>query len=152
MKSQAIFRQNIKKSIQRSLSWTILTTLLGLIQLWITICVSYVLTHISYSMWGALQEGALLFFIMAVTTAITVDYHFTSELRISQSIRGIMFTVFPFMIGVFVSGLYVALYISDPSKVNRPALVLIQCGIITLTIIYALIAKAIMFFHEETYT
>ena len=143
MKSQAIFRQNIKKSIQRSLSWTILTTLLGLIQLWITICVSYVLTHISYSMWGALQEGALLFFIMAVTTAITVDYHFTAELPISQSIRGIIFTLFPFLIGVFVTALYVTLYISDSSKVDRPAL---------LTITYALIAKTIMFFHEETYT
>jgi len=103
-------------------------------------------------MWGALQEGVLLFFIMVMTTVITVDYHFTNELPISQWIRGIIFTVFPFMIGVFVSGLYVALYISDSSQVDRPALVLIQSVIIILTIIYALIAKYIMFFHEETYT
>jgi len=63
-----------------------------------------------------------------------------------------MFTVFPFMIGVFVSGLYVALYISDPSQVDRAALVLIQSVIITFTIIYALIAKAIMFFYEDSKT
>ena len=150
MKPKAIFRQNIKKSVQRSFTWTLLTTLLGLIQLWITISVSYVLTHISYSMWGALQEGALLFFIMAITTAITTDYHFTNEFRIPQWIRGIIFTLFPFLIGVFVSGIYVALYISDPSQIDRPRLVLIQCAIIILTIMYALAAKSIMFFYEDS--
>lgn len=150
MKDKHILRQNIKKSVQRSFSWTILTTLLGLIQLWITICVSYVLTHISYTMWDALQEGILLFFIMVMTTIITVDYHFTNELPVSQWITDVMFTLFPCLIGLFVSALYVTLYISDPSQVDRAALLLIQGVMIAFTIIYALISKAIMFFYEET--
>lgn len=85
---------------------------------------------------------------MGVTTAITIDYHFIEDFKISHWVRSVMFTFFPFLIGIFVAGLYVTLYIADKNQINESAAMYAQFAVIVLTIIYALSAKFVMFLHE----
>jgi hypothetical protein len=136
------------KSAFLSLIWNFLTIFLGLLQLWITVGISYIVTTQDYTISDALQEGALLFFIMAVIAAITVDYHFV-DLPIMTIFKGFMFTLFPLIIGIFVTVLYVTLYLVDEKLIDKEVVSLFQYILIILTVIYAMMAKFIMFFYEE---
>jgi len=113
-----------------SLIWTLLTSFLGLTQLWLTLGVSYVLIDKYYSLSVAIQDGSLLFFIMAIVTAITIDHHFTEISSIPHWAKSIMFTLFPLIIGVLATNLYVILYIADENQVNEEFVANVQYTII----------------------
>jgi vacuolar-type H+-ATPase subunit I/STV1 len=150
MKNHKISRGNVKKAAIASLSWTFLTTFLGLIQVWITMVISYLLKNKEYNLRVALEEGSLLFFIMAVTIAITIDYHFSENIHLPQWIRSVMFTLLPFLIGILVTALYSTLYIADENELNQSAFIATQSFLIGLTILYAFIAKLLIFLYEES--
>lgn len=132
-----------------SITWTVLVTGLGLIQFWITIGVSYIVKTKTYSLSDALQEGTLLFFIMAITTAITIDYYFAEELDIPKWANSILFMYYPLTIAIFVTVIYVLLYVINQEELDKSAIAVSQYGVIASTIAYALIAKFIMFFNLE---
>lgn len=136
------------KSVFLSLIWNFLTIFLGLLQLWITVGISYIVTTQTYTISDALQEGSLLFFIMAVIAAITIDYHFV-DIPIYPILKGLMFTFFPLIMGIIVIVLYVTLYIVDENLIDEEVVFVVQYTVIILTVIYAVIAKFLMFFYEE---
>ncbi|MGB0385124.1 MAG: hypothetical protein ACPGWR_09900 [Ardenticatenaceae bacterium] len=137
------------KAVIASLMWTLLTSLFGLTQVWVTIVVSYVRIDKSYSFWAAFQDGSLLFFVMALVTAITIDYNFSENLQIPQALRSLVFTVTPLIIGILSIGVYVSLYTADEGQLDYESLANIQIIIIILTWLYALGAKFLIFFNKE---
>lgn len=137
------------KAFIASLMWTLLTSLFGLTQVWVTIIVSYIRIDKSYSFSTAFQDGSLLFFVMALVTAITIDYNFSENLQIPQVLRSLVFTVTPLIIGILSIGVYVSLYTADKGEVDHESMANIQIIIIILTLLYALGAKLIIFFNKE---
>jgi hypothetical protein len=87
---------------------------------------------------------------MAVTIAITIDYHFSENIHLPQWIRSVMFTLLPFLIGILVTALYSTLYIADENELNQSAFIATQSFLIGLTILYAFIAKLLIFLYEES--
>lgn len=137
------------KAVIASLMWTLLTSLFGLTQVWVTIIVSYVRIDKSYSFSVAFQDGSLLFFVMALVTAITIDYNFSEDLQMPQALRSFVFTVTPLIIGILSIGVYVSLYTADEGQVDYETLANIQIVTIALTLLYALGAKFLIFFNKE---
>lgn len=152
MANKKISYHDLMKAALDSLNWTVLTTFLGLIQLWITVIISYLLTNKEYNFYSPFQDGSLLFFIMAVTTAITIDYHFTKNINLPQWAKSVVFTLFPFLIGILVTALYSTFYIADDNELHLSGFMVIQYFVIGCTIIYVFVAKFLMFLEEVSRT
>ena len=119
-------------------------------QVWLTIISSYVLIYRVYSFSIAVQEGSLLFFIIALVIAITIDYHFTDLLPIPKRLSSYVFTFFPMIICGVATFLYATRYLSDNNQLNADAFARVQYGILFMTVLYSLMAKFVMFFYQES--
>lgn len=86
---------------------------------------------------------------MGITTAITIDYYFAEDIDIPKWANSILFTYYPFMIAIFVTVIYVLLYVINEEELDKWAIAVSQYGVIASTIAYALIAKFIMYFNAE---
>jgi hypothetical protein len=137
------------KSFLNSLIWILFTSFFGLIQVWFTIIVSYVRIDKIYSFSIALEDGSLLFFIMALVAAVTIDYFFSEEKGDYKKLETFVFFITPMVISLLSTGLYVSLYTSDKDKLDIENFSKIQIGVIILAIIYAFSAKFLMFFKED---
>ncbi|MGB0388102.1 MAG: hypothetical protein ACPGWR_25070 [Ardenticatenaceae bacterium] len=146
------FKEDVKKAAIYSSSWTILTAFLSLIPLILIFAISGLRKDINYGVFNAIQDGSLLLFIMAMTTAITVDYHFTVNLDLSQWLKSVIFTLFPFVIGVFIAGFYSILYISDENQINQSILIAFSYIAIVFALIYSFCAKLVIFFGERNFS
>lgn len=141
----------MEKVFLNSLIWILFTSFFGLIQVWFTIIVSYVRIDKSYSFSIALEDGSLLFFIMALVAAVTIDYFFSEEKGDYKKLETFVFFITPMVISLLSTGLYVSLY-TDENKINIENFSDVQIGVIILAIIYAFSAKLIMFFYKENKT
>lgn len=137
------------KCIINSLIWVLFTSFFGLIQVWFTIIMSYVRIDKSYSFSIALEDGSLLFFIMALVAAVTIDYSFSRIEAIPKQIETFIFFMTPMTISLLSTGLYVSLYTSDKDQLNIENFSDVQIVVIILAIIYAFSAKFIMFFYKD---
>lgn len=133
----------------KGMVWTLLTAMFGLIPIWLTFGISIITKNRDYNFSQAVQDGSLLFFVMAITTAITVDYYFSKDIDISGWVNKIMFTMYPFVIGIVITYLYSTLYLVSQSEIHVGIVSQIQYSLIGTTILYAMLAKSLMFFDEE---
>lgn len=101
----------IMVSAWNSLIWVLFTSFFGLIQVWATMMISYIRTDKNYSFLTAIQEGDLLFFIMALVAAITIDFYFSENLNVSNKLIAFIFILTPILISVFSIILYSLFYI-----------------------------------------
>lgn len=81
------FKEEVKKAAIYSFSWTILTAFLSLIPLILIFAISGLRKDINYGVFNAIQDGSLLLFMMAITTAITVIYHLSLNFYALQWIK-----------------------------------------------------------------
>lgn len=132
-----------------SFSWTLLTAFFGLFQFWVTLGISAIIKTKHYSLADAIQEGSLLFFIMAVNTAITIDYYFIKDFKISPALERVIFNLLPSLILLIVIVLYVPLYIVPYDEVDQLTLMIAHRIVIGLIFIHAFIAKIMMYLHER---
>lgn len=133
----------------KGMIWTLLTAMFGLIPVWLTFGISIITKNRDYSLSQAVQDGSLLFFVMAITTAITVDYYFSKDIDISGWVNKIMFTMYPFVIGIVITYLYSTLYLVSQPEIHVGIVSQIQYLLIAATLLYATIAKYVMFLDEE---
>lgn len=137
------------KALTKSLIWTLLTCVLGLLQIWMTIGITYFVKDIEFNLETTIINGSFLFFIMAIIAAITVDYFFVPPLPISKQSEIFVFYLYPFFIAFFVGSSYSLLYRFEPERLNYQNIEYAQYVVALMTLIYAIFSKCIMFYHEQ---
>jgi hypothetical protein len=142
-------RWRVLKAAVKAITWTALTTALGLIQVWLTLFVVKLVPSKPFNLQRLLHDGVLLFFIMAIVATITIDFYHGKSFRLPLWIHGVLFAFVPFVTALFVAGTYAALFLADSSLVDAGVLVASQELALVLVVVYATGAKYLMFLSQE---
>lgn len=132
------------KALCKSLFWTLITIMIGLLQLLVVLCISYNIKQ-QINIQKAIYEGVFLFFAMTLIAGIVVDYYFSEKLKLSKPLEGTFFVFIPFFVAVFSISSYSTLYIIDIKIVDLGAVAFIQYGTLGVAIVYSIITKFILF-------
>ncbi|MGB0386398.1 MAG: hypothetical protein ACPGWR_16430 [Ardenticatenaceae bacterium] len=133
-----------------SLAWTVTASVVGLAQLWVTILIFSFDKNKNYDYSQTIQEGSLLFFVMAIMAAIVVDYYFDPNMKFNPWLEGLLFSFIPFLTGVFVATSYAALHLIGPGSIDDSMAGQMQVYAIAITILYALLVKFLHFLNSFT--
>lgn len=140
--------QRTLKALGASIAWTVMASGVGLTQLWITVGIYSLDKQSNYEFSATIRDGSLLFFIMAIITTIAIDYYFDQSTELPRWVDGIIFFIFPFITGIFVTTSYVALHFLESESINYDLVSTIQMIAIVMTIFYALLVKFISFLKQ----
>lgn len=138
-------------ALGRSLYWSLLVALFGLLQLWLVFGYQG-LTGEPLGVERAMRDGVLLFFALAVTIGLTLDFWFeaTSRPRPAPEPMGLWvataFVFYPLTILALVVALAMALAI-DGTRLGTPTLTLVTLAVTGMTACYAIMTKTYLFFR-----
>lgn len=129
----------------KSLYWTLLVALFGLLQLWLVLGYQ-VLTDQGLRFDTIARDGALLFFAAAVTIGLTLDYWFEPPMPMPGRLwTATAFVFYPLLIMILVVATAMALAI-DAARLSASTLVGLTWIISAMTAIYAILVKSLMFY------
>lgn len=138
----------IFKSIGKAILWTILTTLMGCIQILLIWFVSFLIKETPIDLKVIFYDGIPLYYSMAVVFGITIDYYFSDKINYGKTVEFPMFIIFPFFLLIFSSFTITMIYLGkDTIFLNQ--LKLFNYIIISFTIMYALIGKTLQYITEQ---
>lgn len=145
------------KAFVKSWSWVILTTVFGLLQLWLTLGSNLLVRTFNISYEKIFFDGVLLFFVTAVVSALVTDYYL-SNLFYPRWATGILFGFFPsiiIVVSVWLFGICIGKEIQDIDlqviKGLEYAVLFITLiyAVLFMTLIYTVIVKFLEFSYEE---
>ncbi|MBK5931291.1 hypothetical protein [Halochromatium salexigens] len=131
----------------KSLYWSLLVALFGLLQLWLVFAYEG-LTAQPLGIERVMRDGVLLFFAVAVTIGLTLDFWFEAASDAQPTPMGLWivtaFVFYPLMILTLVVALAMALAING-AQLETSALTLITLTVTGMTTCYALMTKTYLF-------
>jgi len=106
--------------VKAGLKWAAATIAFGLLPLWLRAFGLALRPGSGFDVEGVLKEGMLVFFSMAIVSAITVDY-FLSSYRYSRFVEIYTVVLFPSLVYIFTLAAYFSstLYGADVVAQNR---------------------------------
>jgi hypothetical protein len=134
-------------NLGKGVSWMFLTTMFGLLQLWLILGHNLVVKEDILTYNQVLLDGFLLFFITAIVSTISVDF-FLSDLVFSRIIVGLLFVLYPLVIMLMCVGLFYIGLDKSPIELELNTIEAVQFTLITMTIIYAISTKTLKFYHS----
>lgn len=137
--------------VLKSLTWVGVTTLFGLLQLWLTFFKSLLVKTTIFPYEKILLDGVLLFFVTAVVTALTTDYYL-SKIDYPKWLVGIVFGFYPLLIVIVSVGLFFLFLYEEIRNLDIFLVEDIEKAIMIMTSIYAIVVKLLeysTFFDEE---
>ncbi|AEG00663.1 hypothetical protein [Methylomonas methanica] len=136
-------------AIGRGLYWIILVIVFGLLQLWLNVGYFLYSAPDQVSFYSVTKDGVLLFFMLAVTMGVTIDYHLDDDKsKVGKLWKSAAFVFMPLLITAFVVGAYMMITINpDPSR--KELIDLLNICSLCLVVVYAFIGKAYLFYKEE---
>lgn len=78
-------KKNKKIACTIGLAWVSLLLIFGLLQLWLDLGWDYYKEPSKFNFFPAISQGALLFFCLAATSAVSIDFHFEPKLASKYS-------------------------------------------------------------------
>ena len=121
----------------------------GLLQLWIVIGNGYLKEEYSFPAVKLLLDGTLLFFASAVVASICTDYYLGKENKLPRLISGFIYFLYPAVVLIVCIWLFSTSFNSSAEELNIEFLKGIQLTVISMTVLYALMTKSIMYFCES---
>lgn len=140
----------VAKSIGKGLYWSILIVVFGLVQLWVNIGISLYNNPINSSIYVFLKDGVLLFFVLAITISVTLDYYFDDEKsKLGSLWKATAFAFTPMAIMGFVVAAYIVFSsgTSDQEKIH--IVNTINISAFSMSMIYAFLGKAYLFYKNK---
>lgn len=133
----------------KGIYWTFLVSVFGLAQLWIIIGYQLFNDASKVSVYYMAKDGALLFFALAVTMSVTMDFWFEPKVSNKSNLaKATTFVFTPIAVMGFVIGAYSIIMFGAPEK--SPDLVCaLSIGAITLSLLFAMVGKAYIFFCSQ---
>ncbi|MBM3236139.1 hypothetical protein FJZ31_07550 [Candidatus Poribacteria bacterium] len=132
------------RGISKGFYWTILVIVFGLMQFWIKLAYLYYTEPDKISFYNVTKDGVLLFFTLAITMSVTMDYHFDDQLaRVGTLFRSTAFTFMPFMVMSFV--IMWSVIISTSANTNKELSSNLNKWAFILSVVYAICGKSFLF-------
>jgi len=139
----------ISKAFGKGLLWTFLTVIFGLLQLWFVIANDFVITNFNLNVSKIITDGTLLFFTSAVVSAICTDYYLGKNSELNKIASLFIYFIYPILVMVCCIWLFSLNFSSYNESLDVEKIANIQISIIVMTILYAIVTKAIMYFQED---
>jgi hypothetical protein len=135
------------QALAKSVTWTLLSAFIGLAQ----IVLLYALTRLVKTAVfpDIIRDGVLLFVAMAFIAGITLDYWVGNEPGLPRWGVGLLFALFPFLIGFFVAGSYVAMFLVSPTDVNYDVCRSAQYWALAVSFLYAIVCKFMVYLQAS---
>lgn len=137
----------IAKSILDSIIWLLLTTLVGLVQIWIYFILSLMIKDIQFELLAYFKNGMFLLFSMALVASIYFDIHYIEKITADRLGNNIIFKLFPWAV-VGMTCLSVICQIFPQEKLKIYNIQFIQYCTFLLAISYSLVYKYIIFINN----
>ena len=135
----------------KGIYWAALVILFGLSQLWVKIGYSLYSYPEQVDMFYITRDGALLFFTLAITMSVTMDFWFDEEKSQHSNLwKATAFVFYPIVIMGFVIASYSIISFSNAPK-NKEIINALSTGSVVLTLIYAVIGKAYLFCRAQRF-
>jgi hypothetical protein len=132
------------KSFLKAVFWLLVSVFYGLLPLGIIFFQQLFDTSIVFTVDGVLKEGILIFFCVALSSSVMVDYIFTPK-KLPKWIEFVMYG-YPWILVSMASLVYSQSVITQSGdSINWNILIGLQFFIMLLTVIYTLIVKSIIF-------
>lgn len=138
------------RCIGKGVYWTVLIVVFGLMQLWVDIGVSLYNKPEDATLYHFVKDGVLLFFTLAVTIGVTLDYFFDDEKsKLGSLWKATAFAFMPIAIMSFVIASYLIFSseTSDPDKISIVNNLNISSFVMAL--FYATFGKAYLFYKNK---
>lgn len=139
--------RGIASAFLTGLLWMVLAVVLGLAQLWLNYGVA-AFRSMSIGR-DVLEDGVLLFFAMALTASVCLDYHFDEELDRLVPMRklwkGIIFYFVPGVIILLVTYVYMCLLFDPEKALKTDVVVLAHWSSILAALLLCLFCKTLLF-------
>lgn len=132
----------------KSFAWIILIIVFGLLQVWSLVAYDKAIISFNLDFNKLVLDGVFLFFSSAIVTSIALDYFFDGNVSFSKPVSGIMFSLFPCVIVGLTLLLYFSIRTSPTADVDFEFVYLSNKIIMTMSVLYCLITKGILFFNE----
>jgi hypothetical protein len=131
------------------LLWSSIAAIFGLLQLAILWGRPHLLTQEKFDLVKIVLDGVLLFFATALVSSVTLDYYFTTQVRYSKLLEGLIVNLIPS--GIILSAVW--LYITTYGKAHEELLIDVlnrdQATLVIASVVYAWGIKALLFFNER---
>lgn len=109
----------------------------------------YLKTNSQFHLMDFLVGGTLLFFATAVVAAICMDYYLGKDFKLPILLSGFIYFLYPSIVLILSIWVFSTSFNSKSEELNPEFLRTVQQVIISMTLIYALITKSIMYFFES---
>jgi hypothetical protein len=138
-----------RKAFLKSIFWLITGSFYGLLPLGIIFLIQYFNPSITYSIDTILTEGVLIFFCIAISASVMVDYIFVSK-KLPKWVEFVLYG-YPWALVFIASITYSQLIINNLSNQNIliDKFINMQFFVLVLTLIYVLIVKTIIFISNK---
>ena len=141
--------EEISKAFGKGVLWTMFTVIFGLLQLWYVIANDFVITTYNLDFDKIIMDGTLLFFTSAVVSAICTDYYLGKKCELHKIAVSFIYFIFPLLVIMCCIWLFSLNFSSYKNYIDVKQITNIQISVIVMTVLYAVVTKAIMFFQED---
>lgn len=125
--------------------WMVLVSLFGLSQLLISLCVSAFQEESSITWYLIAKDGVLLFFALAVTITITMDYWFDPIASESTSLaKATAFVFYPIILMAVVITIYCIILFGNPEN-NKELINTVSLCVLGLAGLFGVVGKTYLF-------
>lgn len=137
------------KAFFKSLYWLLTGIFYGLLPLGIIFILKLVDSSIPYNIDNIINEGILIFFSVAISASVMVDYIFVPK-KLPKWIEFVLYG-FPWGLVLISSIVYSQLVLNDftNSNLNLNNLILLEFFVLGMTLVYVLIVKTIIFLSSK---
>jgi len=136
------------KALLKSLYWLFTNTFFGLLSVILIFLIQTINPGNDYNYYKIVEEGVLLFFCVAMSASVIIDYIFISP-RLPKYIEFILY-FFPSICTIVSSVLFGQLFFGESDNLNNNAIVLINVVTIFFTIVYCIVLKSIEYSQQLT--
>jgi len=132
---------NLIKVIFKSLVWVFGTIIFGLLQLWLVWGSSLYDTTVTFTLEKFIIDGALLFFVAAIITSVTIDHLLSKKNTCCSVLEILLFIVFPFIILIFVVWLFAICYGKPIENLDYELIFATEVVLLIIAFIYSFFIK-----------
>jgi hypothetical protein len=136
-------------SVGRGVYWTLLVVLFGLSQLWLTLGYRMYVAPEQVSAYESVKDGTVLFFTLAISVGVTLDYFFDEGGPEIQTLaKSTAFVFVPLVVALFVVSCYFIIIV-NPAPARPDVVTLLNACAFSIAVAQAAIGKTYLFYKSK---
>lgn len=140
-----LISQSAVMNLGKGVYWALLLGIFGLLQLWVNVAYLVYIQPESVSLYRLTSDGVLLFFALAITISVTMDFWFESaDARRCHLWHATAFAFYPMGVTAVVIAAYLMMT-SHPDQVSEDLVNALNMSVVSLTLLYIIISKTYLF-------